>query len=158
MGVGLGVGVGVGVGVGFLELVFGFLVGMALTSRLTQLTQPEGVPREIWSLGCAGSGVGSGVGVGFGVAFGVEETFLVEEAFGVEDFFDFVFGGAGHQGGYTGFFVDVGLAAEEVATEGPGLLLGEGTLTKDDLLGEGAGVEGPSPSQETHPEGVPREI
>jgi hypothetical protein len=94
VGVGFGVGVGVGVGVGFLELFFGFLVGLtliAISSRLTQLTQPEGVPREIWSLGFAGVGVG----VGFGVAFDVEETFLVEEAFGVEDFFVFVFGGAG---------------------------------------------------------------
>jgi hypothetical protein len=54
--------------------------------------------------------------------------------------------------------VDEGLAAEEVATEGAGLLLGEGTLMRDDLLGEGTGVLGPSPFQETHPDGVPREI
>ena len=116
-GVGVGFGVGVGVGFGFLVglpfLEVGFALASISSSRLFQLTQLEGVPRDIWSL-CFGGvglgvamGVGLGVGVGFGVDFGVED----EVTFGVEVFFDLVFGGFGV---YSGFLVVVGLLAKEL--------------------------------------------
>ena len=75
VGFGFGIGLGVLVGLGFLEV--GFALAFISSSRLYQLTQPEGVPIENWSLCFGGVGFGGGVGVGFGL----------DE----EDFFDLVF-------------------------------------------------------------------
>jgi hypothetical protein len=116
------VGFGALVDLTFLEV--GFTLAATSSSRLYQLTQPEGVPKEIWSLcfGGVGFGVGVGVGLGVGVGFGVELALGVEDAFDVEDFFDLVFGGIGV---YSGFLVVVGLLAREL-TRVDGLPLGVG--------------------------------
>jgi hypothetical protein len=81
--------------------------------------------------------------VGVGVGFGVGVTL------GVEDFFDFDFGGHGLYGGYSGYsgFLLV-----------VGFWLDFGGITAEDLGGSGTGVDGPCPSHETVKDGGPNEI